>query len=161
MSRFLPYPFLSGAIVFMWVILSGFSLSQLLLGMMVALFSGWMMQLLEPEKITIKNWRAVFQLIYRVFIDSIVGNISVAWFTLKNGHKKQQSGFVVVPLFIKNHTALAILACILSATPGTVWISYNSKKNELLIHVLNLKDGNDYQQLIKQRYEGLILEIFS
>ncbi|WP_455476121.1 Na+/H+ antiporter subunit E [Bartonella sp. B17] len=160
MSYFCPHPFFSGAIVFMWLILNGFSLGQLLLGSVVALCGGWMMRLLEQEKVIIKNWSAVFRLIMRVFIDSITSNISVAWFVLTKRSQEKLSGFIVVPLLLESHTALAVLACILSATPGTVWIAYNSKNGELLLHVLNLKDGCDYKKLIKQRYEQLLLEIF-
>ncbi len=148
------------AIIFMWLILNGFSFGQLLLGVIIALFGGWMMRLLEPEKITIKSWRAVFQLFFRVFIDSIVSNIAVACFVLTKRARKQQSGFIVVPLLLESRTALAVLACILSATPGTVWIAYNRRNSELLLHVLNLQNGYDYQKLIKKRYEQLLLEIF-
>ncbi|UTO28375.1 Na+/H+ antiporter subunit E [Bartonella harrusi] len=161
MNFFCPFPFFTAAIVFMWLILNGFSLGQLLLGIVIALFSGWMMRFLEPEKITIKSWRAVFRLIFRVFIDSIVSNVSVVFLILTKNFRQQQSGFVVVPLLLESHTALAVLACILAVTPGTVWIAYNRKNNELLLHVLNFKNGYDYQQLIKQRYEQLLLEIFS
>ncbi|UNE54211.1 Na+/H+ antiporter subunit E [Bartonella machadoae] len=160
MNFFCPFPLFTAAIVFMWLILNGFSLGQLLLGIIIALFSGWMMRFLESEKVTIKSWRAVFRLIFRVFIDSIVSNVSVVCFILTKNFRKQQSGFVVVPLLLESHTALAVLACILAVTPGTVWIAYNRKNNELLLHVLNFKSEYNYQQLIKQRYEQLLLEIF-
>ncbi|GAA5104277.1 Na+/H+ antiporter subunit E [Bartonella jaculi] len=161
MNRFCPSPFLSGVIVLMWLILNGFSLGQLLLGIITALFCGRMIRLLEPERAAIKSCSAVFRLVCRVLIDSISSNFSVAWFVLTKRSRKQKSGFIVVPLLLHNRTALAILACILSATPGTAWVAYNSKKSELLLHVLNLKNGYDYKQLIKQRYEQLLLEIFS
>ncbi|MDD9330663.1 MAG: Na+/H+ antiporter subunit E, partial [Bartonella sp.] len=82
MNRFCPSPFFSAIIVFMWLVLNGFSLGQLFLGIMIALFCGWVMRLLEPEKATVKSWRAVFRLVFRVFIDSISSNVSVAWFVL-------------------------------------------------------------------------------
>ncbi|WP_455477843.1 Na+/H+ antiporter subunit E [Bartonella sp. B10] len=160
MNYFYPYPFFSSVIIFMWLILNGFSLGQFLLGSIIALFCGLMMRLLEPEKIIIKNWSAVFRLIFRAGIDSITSNISVAWFVLTKKSQRQQSGFVIVPLALESRAALAILACILSVTPGTVWVTYNSKNSELLIHVLNFKNEYNYQQLIKQRYEQLLLEIF-
>ncbi len=144
----------------MWLILNGFNLGQLFLGIVVALCCGWMMRSLEPEKIIIKNWGAVFRLVFRVLIDSIISNISVAWFILTKRSRRQRSGFIIVPLLLESRSALAILACILAATPGTVWVAYNSKNGELLLHVLNLENGFDYQQLIKKRYEQLLLEIF-
>ncbi|OPB32351.1 Na+/H+ antiporter subunit E [Bartonella sp. AR 15-3] len=161
MNRFFSYPFFSCAIVLMWMILNGFNLGQFLLGIIIALLSSFMMQLIEVKTATIKNWKAVFLLLFRVFIDSISSNISVAWLILTKRCKKQKSGFVVIPLVLESQIALTILACILAVTPGTVWIAYNSNNSELLIHVLNLIDGNDYEQLIKQRYEQLLLEIFS
>lgn len=161
MNYFYPYPLFSAAIVFMWLILNGFSLGQLLLGIVVAIFTGWMMQLLEPEKVTIKSWRAVFHLIFRVFIDSIISNIAVARFVLTKRSQRQQSGFIVVPLLLESRTALAVLACIISVTPGTVWIAYNRRNSELLLHVLDFKNEYNYQKSIKQRYEQLLLEIFS
>ncbi|ALE03238.1 Na(+) H(+) antiporter subunit E [Bartonella ancashensis] len=145
----------------MWLLLSGFSMGQFFVGTAVALLGGWMMRFLEPETIRVKNWNPFFRLLYRIFVDSITSNIAVAWFILTKKHSEQQSGFVVVPLSLKNRTSLAILACILSAVPGTIWVAYNSKNNKLLIHVLNLNDGNNYPQFIKQRYEQLLLEIFS
>lgn len=160
MKHYYFFSFSSMAIVFMWLILNGFSFGQLFLGVIVALFGGWMMRLLEPEKITIKSWRAVFQLFFRVFIDSIVSNIAVACFVLTKRSRKQQSRFIVVPLLLESRTALAVLACIFSATPGTVWIAYNRKNSELLLHVLDFKDGYDYKKLIKKHYEQLLLEIF-
>ncbi|GAA4658096.1 Na+/H+ antiporter subunit E [Bartonella pachyuromydis] len=160
MNYVCPFPLFSAAIVFMWLTLNGFSLGQLLLGIIVALFCGWVIRFLEPEKITVKNWRAVFRLIFRVFIDSIISNIAVACFVLTKRSQKQRSGFIVVSLLLESRTALAILACILSVTPGTVWIAYNRKNGELLLHVLDFKNGYDYQQFIKQRYEQLLLEIF-
>ncbi|WP_455477016.1 Na+/H+ antiporter subunit E [Bartonella sp. B41] len=160
MSYFCPYPFLSSVIVLMWLILNDFSLGQFILGSMIALFGGLVLQLLELEKTVIKNWNAVFHLIFRVFVDSVISNISVAWFVLKKRSRKQQSGFIRVPLLLENNTALALLACILSITPGTAWVAYNKKNGELLIHVLNLANGRDYERLIKQRYEKLLLEIF-
>lgn len=160
MKHYYFFSFSSMAIVFMWLILNGFSFGQLFLGVIVALFGGWMMRLLEPEKITIKSWRAVFQLFFRVFIDSIVSNIAVACFVLTKRSRKQQSRFIVVPLLLESRTALAVLACIFSATPGIVWIAYNRKNSELLLHVLDFKDGYDYKKLIKKHYEQLLLEIF-
>lgn len=161
MNYFCPFPFFSAAIVCMWLILNGFSLGQLLLGIIIALFSGWVMRFLEPERVTIKSWRAVFCLIFRVFIDSITSNLAVACFVLTKRFQKRQSGFIVVPLLLESRTALAVLACILSITPGTAWIAYNKKNNELLLHVLNFKNGYNYQKFIKKRYEQLLLEIFS
>ncbi|MGP1664783.1 MAG: Na+/H+ antiporter subunit E, partial [Rhodanobacter sp.] len=55
---------------------------------------------------------------------------------------------------------LAVLACIITSTPGTIWVSYDSVRSVLLIHVLDLVDEQSWISSIKQRYERPLLEIF-
>ena len=71
-----------------------------------------------------------------------------------------QSGFVSVPLRLTNPYALAVLACIITSTPGTIWVSYDAGRNILLIHVLDLVDEMVWIRTIRDRYEHLLLEIF-
>jgi len=67
---------------------------------------------------------------------------------------------MVVSLDLQDSTGLAVLACIITVTPGTVWIAYDSKSSELLLHVLGLTDEAYWRNLIKHRYENLLAEIF-
>ena len=57
-------------------------------------------------------------------------------------------------------TALAVLACVVTATPGTAWIEYRSRRDAMLIHVLDLVEEQDWIDLITGRYEPLLKEIF-
>ena len=70
------------------------------------------------------------------------------------------SGFVVIPLDLHDRTGLAVLACIVTSTPGTAWIEYAPDSGVLLIHVLDLVDEAEWVALIKNRYEALLMEIF-
>ncbi len=56
--------------------------------------------------------------------------------------------------------ALAVLAVVVTSTPGTAWLEYNSLNRTVLIHVLDLVDEAEWQTLIKGRYEALLMEIF-
>ena len=53
-----------------------------------------------------------------------------------------------------------MIACIITATPGTSWVRYDSAANVVTIHVLDLVDADDWIRLFKQRYERLLMEIF-
>jgi multicomponent K+:H+ antiporter subunit E len=55
---------------------------------------------------------------------------------------------------------LAVLACIITSTPGTIWVDFDSAKGRLMIHVLDLVDEATWIHTIKDRYERLLLEIF-
>ncbi len=63
-------------------------------------------------------------------------------------------------LDMRNPYGLAALACIITATPGTVWVEYNSADNTLLLHVLDLIDEEQWVRIIKERYESRLMEIF-
>ena len=70
------------------------------------------------------------------------------------------SGFVAIPLTITSRHGLAVLACIITSTPGTIWVSYDPIGNMLLIHVLDLVDEQTWIDTIQSRYERPLLEIF-
>jgi multicomponent K+:H+ antiporter subunit E len=52
------------------------------------------------------------------------------------------------------------LACIITSTPGTLWVNFDAAKRILIIHVLDLIDESEWVRTIKGRYERLLLEIF-
>lgn len=160
MTRIVPYPLLTLSLLIMWMILNDFTLGQAVIGLIVGFFGGFLMRLLKPEKVYIHSWKAIIKLFCRVIIDIAQSNISVAAYVLFGGMKRKTSGFVTVPLELKNRTGLAILSCIMTATPGTAWVAYNSKNSDLLIHVLDITEEAYWKNFIKDKYESLLLEIF-
>ena len=48
----------------------------------------------------------------------------------------------------------------ITATPGTAWIEYEPRNGQLLLHVFDLIEGDDWVRTIKSRYESLLMEIF-
>lgn len=160
MNRLLPYPLLSLSIIIMWLLLNSFTFGQFLLGSLVGIGVGMVMTRLQPEKIKIKSWKALAILIMRVLIDVTASNIAVVKIIFSGKLKKGQSGFMVLPLDVQKRISLAILACVLTATPGTAWVAYHEKRKELLLHVLDLHDEIYWRDLIKTRYETLLLEAF-
>ena len=162
MTRIIPYPLLTLSLLLMWMILNGFTLGQGLIGIVVGIAGGFLMQLLKPQKVHIHHWGSVIKLFFRVTLDIVKSNYDVAIYVLSGGAKRKQSGFITVPLELKNHTGLAVLSCIMTATPGTAWIAYHSKESSLLVHILDfdMDDENYWRDFIKNRYESLLLEIF-
>ena len=67
---------------------------------------------------------------------------------------------VTIPLQLKDPYGLAILACIITATPGTIWMSYRPADGQLLIHVFDLIDETEWVRTVTQRYEAPLREIF-
>ena len=72
----------------------------------------------------------------------------------------RRSGFVRIPLDMRSPHGLAALACTLTATPGTVWVDYDSADGTMLLHVLDLIDEEAWVRIVKDRWERRLMEIF-
>lgn len=161
MRRLLPFPLLSLGLLAMWLLLNlSISPGQILLGAILAVIGGWLLRAVQAPKQSVRNPRAIVVLGLIVLADIIRSNISVARIVMGPRHRDLTSGFLSIPLDIRNRYALAILACIITATPGTLWVNFNSNNGVLLIHVLDLVDEQTWIDTIKGRYERLLLEIF-
>lgn len=160
MSKLFPYPLLIASLVAMWLLLTGFSLGQLILGTAVALAAAQGMVALNPAKPRIRRWGLLPKLVAIVLYDIVRSNIAVARLILREGDHRRVSGFLTIPLELRSPVALAVLGVIVTSTPGTAWLDYNSARGILLLHVFDFVDEQAWRMLIKERYERLLLEIF-
>lgn len=160
MKRYIPYPLTTLSLLAMWLLLAGFTLGNLVLGGAVALFSAQALRALGERSPRIGSWGAIPRLIGIVLYDIIRSNIAVTSIILSGSRRTRHSGFVAIPLRMRHPFALAILSIIVTSTPGTAWVDYNSARGELLIHVFDLVEDDDWVKLIRERYEKLLLEIF-
>ena len=160
MSRVFPYPLLMASLVLMWLLLAGFTPGQLIVGFVVAMAAGQGMAALQPSKPRLRRWDLLPKLVGIVLYDIIRSNIAVARIILQGDRRERKSGFMSIPLELRDPTALALLAIILTSTPGTAWLDYNSSRGVLLFHVFDLVDEAEWHDLIKNRYEHLLMEIF-
>ncbi len=160
MSRVFPFPLLIASLVVMWLLLTRFSLGQLIVGIAVALIAAQGLAALTPAKPRIRRWDLLPRLVGIVLYDILRSNIAVARIILQGARRERRSGFLTIPLDLRDPTGLAILAVIITSTPGTAWIDYNASRGTLLLHVFDLVDESEWLDLIKNRYEHLLREIF-
>lgn len=160
MSRMLPYPLLTVSLLAMWLLLNGVTPGQILLGTVIAIGASNVMVALQPADRPIKRWHLLPKLMLIVVTDIWRSNVAVAGLILRGDQSRRVSGFIIVPLELKHPTGLALLACIVTSTPGTAWVEHDSSKNTVLLHVFDLVDESYWIDLIKGRYERLLLEIF-
>lgn len=158
--RWLPYPILSALLLLIWLLLNqSIAPGTILLGALLGVALAKVFGLLRPPKARLRHYPLLGRLLVRVVCDIVRSNIAVARIILRRD-SRMQSGFVAIPLTLTDHHGLAVLACIITSTPGTIWVSYDSSANILLIHVLDLVDEASWIDSIKQRYERPLLEIF-
>lgn len=159
MTRWLPYPLLAVSLLAMWLMLNRASPGHLVLGSAVALLACWSAAALGPARSRIASWRAMPALAAIVFADIVRSNIAVAGLILGRSANRV-SGFVLIPLELRDRIGLSILACIVTSTPGTAWVEYDGRRSTLLLHVFDLVEEADWIELIKNRYERRLLEMF-
>lgn len=160
MNRWLPYPLLTVSLLTMWLLLNGFSVGHFILGSVIAVAASLSMKALEPSKPRLRRWGKIPHLLAIVLADIATSNVAVSKVILMGSRQTRKSGFVIIPLKLRDPTGLALLACIITSTPGTAWLEYNSSSQRLLIHVLDLGDEQEAIDLVKKRYEPLLMEIF-
>ncbi len=161
MRALLPYPLVSACLLAMWLLLNQtVAAGQILLGCVLALVGGWVMMTLKPPPARIRRPGAIIRLSFVVLVDIIRSNYAVARIILGLRHRSLTSGFLNIPLDLHDRYGLAVLASIITATPGTLWVNYDTAKGVVTIHVLDLIDEDAWIGTIKGRYERLLLEIF-
>lgn len=161
MKRLIPYPLMTLSLIIMWLLLNqSLSLGHLLLGAAIALLATRGVAALKPEIPNIRFSRAIPRLVLIVLADIFRSNLAVGKIILFRQVRARRSGFIELPLDMRNRYGLAVLGIIITATPGTIWAQYDPARNMLLIHVLDLVDDKQWIRLIKQRYERLLMEIF-
>ena len=162
MMRALPFPILSLGLFAMWLLLNGsVAVGHMLLGGALAVGGGLMLATLQPPAGRARRRALVVaQLVWLVFIDIVRSNLAVARIVLHPRMRSRRSGFISMPLAVHHPGALAALACIITATPGTSWARYDTQRNVLTIHILDLIDEEAWIRLFKDRYERRLKEIF-
>ncbi len=161
MSRILPHPLLSLALALTWLLLNAPPTpGNVLLAFAVGLAVPTVMRALEPRPVRLRAPATVARLIVIVLYDMIRSNIDVARVILGFRRDERRTGFITVPLELREPAGLTVLAVILTATPGTLWVQYDSDTGSLLLHVLDFFEDSDWAARIKDRYERPLMEIF-
>lgn len=158
----LPFPLLWAALVAMWLVLNGtVALGHVILGMVVALGGVLGLRALqEPSTRRPRRPIAAVRLAAVVLLDIARSNLAVAAIVLGRRKPGHAAGFLEVPLELRHPAGLAVLACIITSTPGTSWAGYDSHSGVLTMHVLDLVDDEASIRAIKDRYERRLMEIF-
>lgn len=160
MRWLLPHPVVSAGLFVFWLLASrSVAPGPVVVGAIIAVLGGWALALLDPPRVRIRRPGLILRLLGRVFVDIIRSNIAVARIVLSR-KPARRAGFMHIRLSLREPHALAALACILTATPGTAWLEFDPEEGWLLLHVLDLIDEAEWVHIVKERYEAPLLEIF-
>ncbi|MBW7930852.1 MAG: Na+/H+ antiporter subunit E [Gammaproteobacteria bacterium] len=151
-------------LVAVWLLLNqSLAPADIILGGLLALLACRVHERLGKPATGRGGWRrglVVLDLLVAVVTDVIRSNIAVGAIILKAHSRRKTQGFLDIPIDLHHPAALTILACIITATPGTAWAGYDSERGLLTLHILDLVDEEGWIGVIKGRYERRLQEIF-
>lgn len=162
MRRLVPHPLMALALLLTWLLLAGsLSPGALLMGAAMAVLGAWALAALAPPPARLRGLRVIPGLLRDVLVEVVRSNNAVARIILRPGDlRRRRSGFVRIPLDLRDPYGLAALACILTATPGTAWAEYDAEEGVMLLHVLDLIDEAEWVRIVKEKWERRLMEIF-
>jgi len=155
-------PVLVIALASLWLLLNqSVSVAHVLVGMLLGVAFAWGASALRPLHARIRRVDTAALLSLVVLKDIVLNNLHVARIVLSPARPGNlRSGFVRIPLELRDPHGLAALAIIVTSTPGTVWAGHSTADGTLTLHVLDLEDEGAVVRLIKQRYEQPLRRIF-
>ncbi|WP_431858089.1 Na+/H+ antiporter subunit E [Azospirillum sp.] len=161
MTRWLPFPLLTAALLGVWLILNeSVSPGTVILGCALSVGAVRVLTALDPPEGRFRRPLVALTLALVVLGDIVRSNMAVARIILNPAAGNRTPGFVRIPLDLRAPYGLATLACIITATPGTIWVEYESAGNSVLLHILDLVDDQVWIDTIKDRYEKRLMEVF-
>lgn len=163
MRRLLPAPLLSCVLAVCWLALArSVDAAQVLLACLFALIIPVTLAPLRPSRAHVAHLSVLLLLMARVAADVVASNLAMLRSLLRLRHQPPRSAFVLVPLELREPSALAALALITAIVPGTVWCELARDCSALLLHVWDVPEGGEPQMAAhyKARYERALLRIF-
>jgi multicomponent K+:H+ antiporter subunit E len=155
-------PVLTLALVVIWLLLNNTLASgHVVFAVVVAVALMAAAARFRPVQPRLRRLSLVPRFVGMVLSDIVRSNVSVARIVLGLVRDRElRSGFLDIPLELRDPHALAILAAIVTSTPGTSWAGLSPDGRTLTLHVLDLKDEAAWIRTIKDRYEQPLRRIF-
>ena len=145
----------------LWLVLNeSLAFGHVVLGAVIAAGCTWVYARLRGPESGARRPLTVLQLFLAVANDIVRSNFAVGGIVLGFGPRRRVAGLLPIPLQLRHPGGLAVLACIVTATPGTSWIRYDDGAGVLTLHVLDVADRDQLVRTFKQRYEQPLMEIF-
>lgn len=158
--RWLAHPWLSAVVAASWLLLQG-SLAPVhwLWAAILGVLLPWLAHDFLGPATRLRAPGAVARLVAVVVWDIVIANFTVARLVLHPSVRPRPL-WVRVPYTLQDPRAIALLATIITTTPGTVSCVVDEERCEIVVHALDASDATGVAADIHRRYERLLQEIF-
>ena len=148
------------ALVLAWLVLNdGYTLGHLVFAVLLATLLLRAVHQLRPTQPRVRRFAPLAPLALHWMVDVLRSNFGVARFAYRPG-LPGRSGFIEVPIELRDPHGLAMLAAIVTSTPGTVWSGMSDDGRTLRLHVLDVANEAPLVRHIQECYERPLRRIF-
>ncbi|MFC3196412.1 Na+/H+ antiporter subunit E [Parapedobacter deserti] len=146
-------------LAFTWVALTGtLYFSNFLFGYATGFFLMWVMNRNEQDHRYFNRVPKIIGFFLYFLYQLIRANIQVAY-DIVTPNFYMRPGIVKYPMNARSEIEINLLSTVISLTPGTLIIDVSEDQKVLYIHVMYLKDKEQFIQQIKDGFERRLLEI--
>jgi multicomponent K+:H+ antiporter subunit E len=154
------HPALSALLAAAWLLLQqSLALPQLITAALLGLGLPWLLRGFLPDSRRVRHGGVAARLLLVVLWDIITSNLTVARIVLMP-NSNPQPAWLRLPLDLQSPAAIALLATIITNTPGTVSCIVDEERHQIVVHALDCDDPAALVAQMKQRYERPLKEIF-
>ena len=144
---------------FIWVALTGsMYYSNFLFGFLLGFFILWVMNLNESDQRYFNRVPKTLGLFLYFIYEMLVANLQVAYDVITPNYFFKP-GIVRYPLEATSDLEINLLSTMISLTPGTLILDISEDKKSIFIHVMYLKNKEQFIKQIKNGFERRLLEI--
>lgn len=142
----------------LWMALTGtFSPVNFGFGFVLGYFILWIKERNGSNKRYFYKVPNILGFILFYFWEMIKANVQVAY-DVVTPHYFMKPGIVGLPLDAKTDFEITMLSNVISLTPGTLVVDLSSDRKVMYVHVMYLKDKDDFIRMTKNGLERKLLE---
>ncbi|MBS9719861.1 Na+/H+ antiporter subunit E [Tianweitania sp. BSSL-BM11] len=151
---------LAGLFTLIWLGITGsWTLPNLILGLLLSIVALMLVRFQLGTPQTVRRPVKILALV-ALFVVELIKS---AWRVLVLVTKPRMDvkpGIIVYPLRVQSDFQIALLANLITLTPGTLTVDVTDDRSRLIIHALDAVDPDAVRADIEQGFERLILEAF-
>jgi len=145
----------------LWLLLTNdYGAANILLAVVAGLAALWLVRhVRNPADVRIRPLK-VAQLAALFVLEAAKSSVRVLILAL-SPHPKFAPGLITLPLRVESDFEIALLANLITLTPGTQCVDLSADRRKLLIHCLDVGNPDATVASIRDGFEALILEAFA
>lgn len=149
-------------LAFAWAMMTGaFTVPNLLFGGLIGIFASLLLRDRIRSAYLARRCVRIVRLTLLFIYELLLSAIKVALLVLRPDMKNHlHPAIIAFPMTAKSDAEIALLANLITLTPGTLSIDVSEDRRTLFVHVLSLRDKESVILDIQNGFERRVLEVF-